>query len=129
MIELASIVNIARKNVGNFRGSVVYPESPVCGFVCDEVLDILERQNELEKVMFEFSQTLHYVLHNKTINKIYDVQFKQFIHPKLRAKLPDILIIDLNQLGKVEAKLTSIGMYEEIATEYSSRLFRLTNNK
>lgn len=129
MTELEKVADQARIRVGNFRGSTIYPESPVCGFVCDEVLDILGHPLGLVKVRFEFLDTLHFVIHNRPKYKIYDLQFKQFIHSKFRSKTPDILTIDLNRLDRIDSMFRSIGMFQEIATQYSSSLSTLANKK
>jgi hypothetical protein len=128
MIELTQIADQARINVGKFRGSVIYPESPVCGFVCDEVLDILGHPTGLKKVRLEFPDTLHFVLQDSPKNKIYDLQFKQFIYPEFRDNIPDILTIDLSRLKNIKSTFTSLGMFQEVATVYTNLLNTLIND-
>jgi hypothetical protein len=113
-------INKARQDLSKKRGYPIYPESHVCRFVCEGVVDSLGN-DQIEKIDLSLPGTEHHVLREKNgQGKIYDPQYKQFIPVEMCDLLPDTLIIIPGDKKDLVQKLTEMGIPQETAESYSA---------
>lgn len=123
--KVLGAIDEARVQLSQKRGYPIYPEAPVCGFICEGVIQMHGDRLPVENFPIELPGTLHHVIRTTDGKTVFDPQYKQFVPAHLHQDLPDVLILNLAKGEDLSSRLQKMAIPKNIADPYAEALTEL----